>query len=70
MRNLNITTRENFNGQSGKDFIIEGVGSFFTTNYQIRKFGGIQNIKNLAEQVVREAGRCPTAGDIFQAYFI
>lgn len=47
-----IKTRSNFNGQDGKDFIVESGRSIFLTNYQIRKIGGVEKVKEVIEDLI------------------
>lgn len=70
MNNLKITTRKNFNGAHGKDFIIEGVGSFFLEDSAIRKVGGVTAVKELAESALAESvGINDLAGRVVQDFY-
>ena len=68
MSKLKITTRENFNGASGKDFVVENVGSFFLTNHMIRKIGGVKQVKEVAEQVYADHNEICASSVISASY--
>jgi len=69
-----ISTRNNFYNAHGKDFIIDGIGSFFMTNSEIRKVGGVKKVKEIAEDLtsqgdIREENVRFGSGAVLEKYF-